>query len=57
MRRIVSCLHARNWNRKGFFLSPIANILLVSINFMLEKVFVRCFNCCDSLCCVVFEFN
>ena len=35
----VPCLHARNWNTKGF-LPLIANMLFVSINFSLEKVLV-----------------
>ena len=39
---VVSCLHARNWNRKGF-LPLISNILFVSIHFTLEKVFVTFF--------------
>ena len=39
----VSCLHARNYNGKAFFLPVIANILFVSINFTLEKVFVTFF--------------
>ena len=35
----VSCLHASNWIRKGFF-PLIANMLFVLINFSLEKIFV-----------------
>ena len=31
---------------------------VVSFNkFHAGKVFVRCFNRCDSLCCVIFELN
>ena len=33
-------LHARNSNRKGF-LALIANMLFVSINFSLQKIFLR----------------
>ena len=51
----VSCLHARNGNRKGF-LPLMANVLFVSINHSLEKVFVR-FPALENSCCVIFELN
>ena len=41
-----TCLHVRNLNRKGF-LPLIANILFVSINFSLEKVFRDISSLCD----------
>ena len=52
----VSCLHARNLNRKGF-LPLIANMLFVSIHFSLEKVFVRFPAFVNLLSCVIFELN
>ena len=50
----VSCLHARYRNRKG--LPRKANILFVSINFSLEKAFVR-FPAFVNLTCVIFKLN
>ena len=48
----VSYLHACNGNRKGFLLLT-ANMLFVSINFSLEKVFVGISSLCEFYCHVV----
>ena len=52
----VSCLQARSRDRKGF-LPLIANILFVSINVSLEKVFLRFQAFVNLSCCVIFELN